>query len=381
MINKRNNRRRRGAVLVLAAVMMVAMFALLALAVDLGYVTLVRTELQSSADAAALAATWELYDSRALLPESTPYAAQSDVFNAAQYYASRNTVAQAAPELAFTDFEYGRLDPASSMNFIFNKDDPSYFNAVRVRVRRTADINGEVPLFFARVVGVDSNSGEAEAIAMFRDNFSGFTMPPLDKGNLKVLPFALDINTWQAVLAGITPDLWSWDADNKQIYPWPDGVPEANLFPQGTGSPGNRGTVDVGASNNSTADIRRQILEGVTQADLDHVGGKVELGPDGTLELNGDTGISAGMKDALASIKGKPRVIPLFATVVGPGNNATYTIVGFAGVRIMDVNLTGQMSSKRVIIQPAKVKIHGGIPAPDDAPRSYNIYSPVWLVR
>ncbi|NLF06843.1 MAG: hypothetical protein GX594_02545 [Pirellulaceae bacterium] len=381
MINKRNNRRRRGAVLVLAAVMMVAMFALLALAVDLGYVTLVRTELQSSADAAALAATWELYDSRALLPESTPYAAQSDVFNAAQYYASRNTVAQAAPELAFTDFEYGRLDPASSMNFIFNKDDPSYFNAVRVRVRRTADINGEVPLFFARVVGVDSNSGEAEAIAMFRDNFSGFTMPPLDKGNLKVLPFALDINTWQAVLAGITPDLWSWDADNKQIYPWPDGVPEANLFPQGTGSPGNRGTVDVGASNNSTADIRRQILQGVSQADLDHIGGKLELGPDGTLELNGDTGISAGMKDALASIKGKPRVIPLFATVVGPGNNATYTIVGFAGVRIMDVNLTGQMSSKRVIIQPAKVKIHGGIPAPDDAPRSYNIYSPVWLVR
>ena len=42
----------------------------------------------------------------------------------------------------------------------------------------------------------------------------------------------------------------------------------------------------------------------------------------GKLYLNGDTGISAGVKDELASIKGQPRIIPIFSTVSGNGNNA-----------------------------------------------------------
>jgi len=87
------------------------------------------------------------------------------------------------------------------------------------------------------------------------------------------------------------------------------------------------------------------------------------------------------MKDELASIAGQPRIIPLFSNVSGPGNNAQYTITGFAGIRILDVKLTGKMSSKRVIVQPARVQLYGGIPASDDTPTSYFIYSPVWLVR
>jgi len=128
------------------------------------------------------------------------------------------------------------------------------------------------------------------------------------------------------------------------------------------------------------ADVARQIVEGVNAADLEHIGGKPELGPDGTLELNGDTGISAGMKDELASIRGQPQIIPLFDSVTSPGNNAMYTIVGFAGVRVMDVKLTGKMSGERVIIQPARVQVYGGIPASDGTQTSYFLYSPVWLV-
>ena len=87
------------------------------------------------------------------------------------------------------------------------------------------------------------------------------------------------------------------------------------------------------------------------------------------------------MRNELASIAGKPRIIPLFESVVGNGNNATYTIVGFAGVRVMDVKLTGKMSGKRVIVQPARVQVYGGIPASDGTKTSYYLYSPVWLVR
>lgn len=380
MRSKRCYCRRLGSVIVLAAVLMVAMFALLALAVDLGYVTLVRTQLQSSADAAALAATWELYDSRALLGGS-PDSGQADAMEAARTFARSNLVGKVEPELLAGDISFGRLDITAGASSAFNTDDPTNYNAARVRVRRTADINGEVPSFFARIISVESNPGEAEATAMFLDNFYGLQMPPPGKGNLNVIPFALDINTWNELLAGNTDDDWTWNEETEQISPGPDGVPEVNLFPQDTGSPGNRGTVDIGASNNSTADTARQIVDGITQADLDHIGGKLELGPDGTLQLNGDTGISAGMKKELASIKGEPRTILLFDSVTGNGNNATYNIVGFAGIRVLDVKLTGRMSNKRVIIQPARVQVYGGIPAPDGTPSSYYMYSPVWLVR
>jgi hypothetical protein len=134
--------------------------------------------------------------------------------------------------------------------------------------------------------------------------------------------------------------------------------------------------VDIGSSNNSTSDIARQIVEGVSPDDLEHHGGKLELDDNGELELNGDTGISAGVKDELASIMGEPRIIP----VVGPGNNATYTIVKFAGVRIMDVKLTGKMSQKRVIIQPCPIVTAGAIYGETSGSSSL-VFTPVKLVR
>ena len=39
------------------------------------------------------------------------------------------------------------------------------------------------------------------------------------------------------------------------------------------------------------------------------------------------------------------------------------------------------MTSKRVMIQPARVELRGGIPATDGVQHSYSIYSPVWLVK
>ena len=159
-----------------------------------------------------------------------------------------------------------------------------------------------------------------------------------------------------------------------------DGWLEVNLYPQGTGSPGNRGTVDIGSNNNSTADIVRQILYGVSPADLAHYGGTLEFDSCGKLYLNGDTGISAGVKDDLADIKGQPRIIPIFSEVNGPGNNAIYTIVKWMGIRIMDVKLTGPMSQKHVTIQAAPVVGPGMVPSTTTGTSSY-VYSPAVLVK
>ena len=368
---------RRGATLILMTIMLSASIGMLAFAIDIGYSQATKAQLQRSADAAALAAAWELMQADQL---GSPLANQSTmVRDEASAYMALNKVLLETPNLALEDVEIGYLedpsDPAEPMKF----DNPSKFNAVRVRVRRTEDQNGKVGLFFGRVLGTDSVSMEATATAAFLKQIKGFRAPDDDE-SLGILPIALDQDSWNALLLGATDDDWHWNADTKTVTAGSDGMLEVNLYPQGIGLPGNRGTVDIGGSNNSTADISRQITDGVSEADLSHHGGKLEFDTYGKLYLNGDTGISAGIKDELASQIGKPKMIPIFESATGNGNNAMYTIVDFVGVRILEVKLTGPMNQKRVIIQPAKYLAEEAIG--DDAnEKSHYIYSPVWLVR
>jgi hypothetical protein len=360
---------------------MIAMLVIIALAVDIGYLSCVDTELQRTADAAAIAATWRLVEQeRSGSP--VDYSALAEIASTANQYAALNRVANAGVTLSASDTVVGELpypfSSASTMSF----GDPNRFNAVKIRIRKSSDAagNGPVPLFFARIMGFNSCDMQREATAAFIDNFGGFRAPA-DGRNLEILPIALDQETWDNLMAGATTDNYRWDPEAKCIQNGSDGVREANLYPQGTGCPGNRGTVDIGPSNNSTCDISRQIRHGISPSDLDAMGGKIEFDQDGKLYLNGDTGISAGVKDDLASIIGQTRIIPIFNHVAGPGNNARYTIVQFIGARIMYVKLTGNPSGKQVIIQPASVVSRGAIPAAGPAPASQYIYSPVWLVH
>ncbi len=113
---------------------------------------------------------------------------------------------------------------------------------------------------------------------------------------------------------------------------------------------------------------------------MDALGKPLEFDANGKLTLNGDTGISAGVKDDLAAIIGQTRIIPIFESVSGNGNNAMYTIVQWAGVRILDVKLTGSMSSKKLIVQPAHVFSKWAKPTAEEN-TSWYVYSPAWIVR
>lgn len=384
--NRLPNRQRRGAVMVLAAILMIVILGMVAFAVDFGYLTIARTELQRNADAAAIAGCWDLMD-------DSPPGATADLTaeialarQSAAQYVTANSVCNSSVNVSSNsanasggDIVIGNLDNPSLASSSLTFTNPNLFNAVQVHVSKSASANGVVPLFFGRIFGMEGQALDAQATAALLNNISGFQVP-VDGSDLGILPFALDLDTWNGMLNGGGTDAFAWDEGTQSIVSGHDGVREINLYPQGTGSPGNRGTIDIGGSNNSTADIARQIVHGVSQADLDHIGGALKLDSSGKLYLNGDTGISAGVKDELTSIRGKPRIIPLFSSVVGPGNNATYTIVKFAGVRILDVKLTGAMSGKRVIIQPAKIVTEGAI-ANTNGTTSYTIYSPPWLVR
>lgn len=169
-----------------------------------------------------------------------------------------------------------------------------------------------------------------------------------------ILLIALDAISWNAMLAGVGGDDYRYNEALGKVEEMPDGVLEVNLYPSGSSSlpPGNRGTVDIGSPNNSTKDLKRQITEGINGSDLEWFDGELRF-DQAQLELNGDTGLSAGIEDSLKEIVGEVRAIPLFSSVSGPGNNATYIIERFVGVRIMDVRLTGNPNKLRVVVQPA----------------------------
>ncbi|MBC8353442.1 MAG: hypothetical protein H8E66_15695 [Planctomycetes bacterium] len=378
MQRRQFRRKRKGNILVLSAVLMVMIMAMLAFAVDLGFLYVAREEMQRSADSAALAAAWDLVDNGALTGDSNVYLMEDSARSTASQYVALNQVLRHSPELANEDVVVGFLPNPSDPNESIDLTGSNTPNTVWVRIRRTESQNGNIPFFIANVLGIDSIGAEVESTAALLNSFQGFNTP--SSGNLDLLPFALDQDTWNDLVGGVGTDDWKWDAATGEVQAGCDGILELNLYPQGTGSPGNRGTIDIGSNNNSTADIARQIVEGVSPSDLSYHGGKLEFDSNGELPLNGDTGISAGVKDELESIKGDPRIIPIFSQVAGPGNNAMYTITQFAGIRIMEVKLTGKQSGKRVIIQPANILARGGIPSPTSGTTAF-VYSPVWLVR
>jgi len=378
-------RRRRGNVLVLTAFLMIVMVAFIAMGIDIGYLQNARGELQKSADASAMAAAWELVVDGSWVGEINMADNILAARNRAVQFAALNKVCASAPTLdpntansQSGDVVIGYMADTDNPEAPLDTSDPSKYNAVQVRVRRTSTQNGEVPMFWGKALGLNSIATEVIATAALSKNVGGFRTPSAGE-TLPILPFAIDKETWDnLVQLDIGSDNYNWNG--SALVSGSDGIKEVNLYPQGTGSPGNRGTVDVGSSNNSTSDLARQILNGVSKSDMEALGKPLEFDDCGKLYLNGDTGISAGIKDELASIKGKTRIIPVFETVVGPGNNATYTIVEWVGVRVLDVNLTGKMSSKRVMIQPANVISKYAI-ANEGTQTSWFVYGPASLVR
>jgi Flp pilus assembly protein TadG len=375
---------RQGTITILAALMSIVLVGMVAFCVDIGYVLSAKEDLQRSADSAALAACWE-FGSR-LAKGTTTTAAAGYARTTAAQYASLNRVT-GSPVLLNTntsnspdgDVVLGYISDFKNPQSAFQTDGANGYNAVQITLHKDSTENGKVPFFFARVFGMTGQQLHSVAVAGLVRDVKGFKIPG-GGGNLAILPYALDLQTWNSLVANSGTDNYSYNPTTHAVQAGSDGLVEVNLFPQGTGSPGNRGTVDIGSSNNSTADIARQIVYGISPSDLTALGKPLEFDATGKLTLNGDTGISAGVKDELASIKGQPRVIPIFSTVSGNGNNAQYTIVKWQGVRIMNVQLTGSMSQKNVMVQVAPAQMTGIVPSTTVGTSSL-VFSPVVLVR
>lgn len=131
----------RGFASIMVSLSMVALMGLTALAVDLGRAYLKRSALQTAADAGALAGA------NSLLAEGTDFAKlRSIVHN----YANRNMREADSPSDALKDADIVFLRDGTP-----NETDP---NQVEVTITLSEGRNNAFPLYFGRVVGVDTLS-------------------------------------------------------------------------------------------------------------------------------------------------------------------------------------------------------------------------------
>lgn len=152
---------RSGSIAPLTAFLLIPLMGFVAFAIDIGYIATTRTQLQVAADAAALAAA------SAVITNNGP-THQTDANNRAKQFAAAhragNDIVRVEPT---TDVEYGFWD-TNTRAFTAPKMSEANvkINAVRVRAyRNTSNASGRLPLFFARVFGIDSVDVSVEAIA------------------------------------------------------------------------------------------------------------------------------------------------------------------------------------------------------------------------
>jgi Flp pilus assembly protein TadG len=153
---RRRQNQPRGVIVVFAAILIVAMLAMVAFTIDIGYIVAIDTQMQRTADAAALAAV-------CVLPDRTRALA------VAQAVAIENA-GNDGPPLEVADFEVGNWDRDAAT---FTVSAGAGANAVRLSMRRTAANGNAVQLFFAPILGQADADVVTTATAIYDQNLCG----------------------------------------------------------------------------------------------------------------------------------------------------------------------------------------------------------------
>jgi hypothetical protein len=146
----------------------------------------------------------------------------------------------------------------------------------------------------------------------------------------------------------------------------PNGNPQLQVYPFGTDTPGSFGLLDVGAPTNNSPAFRSWIDDGSTPNDISYLlnNNLLPVSPSSPEPWKCGPGLKSTLLSNFQGQIGEPNLIPLFAPVsatpdsnyqaaTGNGQNATYAIIGFAGVTITEATGSGQ--SMNISIQPMAI--------------------------
>lgn len=363
--------RSRGAVLVLFAILLTVFMGFGALAIDVGVIATARAQLKTVADSAALAGARELANPNRI---STTYVIAPDIINArlkAKEFGELNYVLNEKAQLRDIDIVIGykKVTPP-------NQDPPDKpvdtttappldYNSVQVTATHSS------PALFSRVFGSTGSTISVTSTATVQVfEFGGYRISNGEKAG--ILPIVMAQSTYKDMTGNATGDSYTFTSSTYNppstngVTSGPDGISESVAYPVDAGLAGNFGTVNFGVSANSTNVLGSQISDGVTPTQLENEfpGGDFAV----PHMIKGDPGLSAGIKDNLIDIIGKPVTVPIYDDTIGSnglsgnGNNSKYKIIGFASVRIVAVNFQG--NNKYVIVQPALSEDPAAIPNP-----------------
>lgn len=375
--------RRRAIVAVWTALTMSLLLGFAALAVDVGYLFMVKSELQNAADSAALAGASALLDPGQLsgaISEAELIALGTD---RTEQYAGKNIAGGQLVQLDSSDISIGHLsNPNDLQDTTIVEASP--YNVVQVWARRSdGSLNGPVSLFFAKILGHNTASVSASATAMLDSNVSGYR--PRPNSNSPFIPMSVRKALWDTEIVNqLGDDDYGYDPDTGEITNVSDGRPEISIYPEKKkvygddpydGS-GNFGLLNINLQNNGANAMAQQIRDGLTYEDILSISGESELrfytdeGMAVTHIIGGTPGLKASLKDDLESRLGDVIGFFIHQSVAEQGANAEFTTVDIQFGRLMHVNLTGSPQNKVVIVQPAAY-IGEDIVVDDDAPQHY----------
>jgi hypothetical protein len=393
---------------------------LLAISIDVGYLMQTRTQLQATADSAVLSGGTELMSGLRSEDPVTPSTVVSKGSSAAVEYAAKHRNGDQFPTFAdpsrdvrfgWAKYDFTANPPGWATNWGQQIPTVGGYNLIGVTLLRNqaGSTSGDqpLPLFFGQLVGRQFNDIAVDAAAVILPA-TGIRIEPGSTTTTNFMPFAVRRVLWEKYLRAqlyYAPngfpspvesviddptgeplfghyksfpngtiefkqdfdDLWNCGCTSDQNVSTstagPDTKLEIDIFPKDDYTAGNMGTVDFGSAANETSALARQIRYGPNESDLAYYVDNTFKVPSTT---GGDTGLSAGIKDDLAAIIGHCRVIVLFDDLRGVGNNTEFDIVEMAGVRVMDVKLTGKMDFKHLTIQRCDATLAGGIGNIDD---------------
>jgi Flp pilus assembly protein TadG len=355
-------KKRHGAIAPLAAVLMIFLIGMIAFAVDIGWIVLSKTNLQNTADSAALAGADPLMNGYVQYNLTTDPTVQATVLSTAlasartyaKQYASYNSAGGVSSlTLLDSDIEFGFLD--QNNNYTPMPTYTGFPNTIKVTMRLDSNANQPLSLFFGPALGTRQTNVIATASATI---YNGVVNNFSTNSNVGMLPLTYDVNAWNNFLkTGKDPDGNSSKDAN--------GVPQIQVYPTSTNNPGNFGQLSLNDSHVGASTERGWVDNGMAPSDVKSLqaANLIPLSnhPGNTWDWQGDTGFKASLVMDINNYVGKSFLLPLFQPVisnpllyqaaVGQGANTFYDIVAFVGVTIVQPS----SSNSQVVIQPAAV--------------------------
>lgn len=218
---------RRGVIVVLLAIAIVAILAFVVFTVDVGYLTVTQTQLQNAADSAALGSAMNLlqgYGPGATMNLAT---VTSTADNAAVTAAAANPAADINSVYCnpTRDVQFGQYQGNGWGGWTMSWGARPY-NMAKVTLHRDVAGSGgdrPVPLFFAPVLGIQTANAEGTATAALLPGIGFQISPGSSTLTAGILPIALDVGTWNNLMAGVGSDNFAYNPSTGQVTPGQDG--------------------------------------------------------------------------------------------------------------------------------------------------------------